>query len=480
MTPRAQSGFDDRAVSLGSPSVGGDMAFVSSAARNDEAPLETPIRGEGGQAVDVGVARRDVSPPIGVDLCGFIAREGPNTGIHDPLYATALVASDAARSVALTVCDLIGLGARTVARLRAAVEARTGIPAAAQMYACTHTHGGPDTGVITTTGAADPGYLARLETTIVEAVVEARARMAPARIGWQRGTCDAAFNRRQPPGAVWSVDPDLLVARIERLDGSPMAALLHYTCHPTASGPGVRLVTSDWCGVARGVLERAGAGTVLAVNGAAGDVNAKMETRGLAAAEGAGRRIGDAALELWQAADVTDAHAIGASSAHVPLTLGPLPERPELVRLWDAWQRTMRTERPGTVAYRGAMVTHRDYVQKLTRLTYGSDLLPEIAVETQALRLGPVIVASLPGEFFNAYGRQVKAAAPDRPVMVAGWTNDNVGYFPTRDQYPHGGYEVDVAYKYYGFPSAWTAESGEAVTAEATTLVRELLSRSGG
>src|SRR5690348_8698470 len=201
--------------------------------------------------MNVGIARRDISPPIGVDLCGFSARDGPNVGVHDPLFVTSLIASDGESTVALTVCDLIGLGARTVGRLRAEVERGTGIPAGSQMYACTHTHGGPDTGVITTTGAADPSYLAKLETTIVETVVEAHSRRGPARIGWRRGACDAAFNRRQPPGTVWPIDPDLLVARIERLDGTPLAALLHYTCHPTAAGPSVRLVTSDWCGVAR-------------------------------------------------------------------------------------------------------------------------------------------------------------------------------------------------------------------------------------
>lgn len=430
--------------------------------------------------MNVGVARRDVGPPIGVDLCGFIARDGPNIGVHDPLYATALVASDGDRVVALTVCDLIGLGARTVARLRAAVQQRTGIPAAAQMYACTHTHGGPDTGVITTTGAADPTYLAGLETAIVEAVAEAHTRAEPARIGWARGACDAAFNRRQPPDAAWPIDPDLLVARLERLDGSPLAALLHYTCHPTASGAGVRLVTSDWCGVARGSLEEAGSGPVLIVNGAAGDVNAKMEARGLAAAGRAGRQIGEVALELWTSAPTSDATMVDAESAMVPLALAPLPGASELARLWQEWQRILRTEQPGSAAYRGALVTHRDYVQKVARLTFGSDPLPEIAAETQALLIGPVLVASLPGEFFNAYGRQVKAAAPDHPVMVAAWTNDNVGYFPTREQYPYGGYEVEVAYRYYGFPSVWTADSGEAVVAQAATLVRDLLNRDRG
>ena len=239
-------------------------------------------------------------------------------------------------------------------------------------------------------------------------------------------------------------------------------------------------MTSDWCGVARGVLEQAGSGPVLVVNGAAGDVNAKMEARGLAAADHAGRRIGDVALELWKATKAADVGHIGAGSASVPLTFGPLPGVSEMARLWEEWQHILRTEPRAGSRYRGAIVTHRDYVQRVARLTFGSDPLPEIAVETQALLLGPVVVASLPGEFFNAYGRQVKATAPDAPVMVAAWTNDNVGYFPTREQYAYGGYEVDVAYKYYGFPSVWMVESGEAVAGHAARLVRELLGMEDG
>ena len=88
----------------------------------------------------IGIARRDVTPRVGLDLSGFIAREGPCAGVHDPLYLTALVAEENDRLVALVSCDLIGLGAATVRRVRERVARSSGIPAEAQLYACTHTH----------------------------------------------------------------------------------------------------------------------------------------------------------------------------------------------------------------------------------------------------------------------------------------------------------------------------------------------------
>src|SRR6185312_11206865 len=105
-----------------------------------------------------------------------------------------------------------------VRRLRAAVERQTGIPAAAQMYACTHTHGGPETGVIAGTGDADPAYLLDLEARLVAVVAAAADRQQPATIGWARGTCAASFNRRAPNDPAAPLDPALLIARLMDAD----------------------------------------------------------------------------------------------------------------------------------------------------------------------------------------------------------------------------------------------------------------------
>lgn len=37
-----------------------------------------------------GVARSEITPPIGVELTGYAARQQPSTGILEPLYARAL------------------------------------------------------------------------------------------------------------------------------------------------------------------------------------------------------------------------------------------------------------------------------------------------------------------------------------------------------------------------------------------------------
>src|SRR5205085_10013265 len=53
-----------------------------------------------------GVARVEITPPVGYPLGGYSARKGPSTGIQHPLYATVLLLRAAGQSVPLVSCAL--------------------------------------------------------------------------------------------------------------------------------------------------------------------------------------------------------------------------------------------------------------------------------------------------------------------------------------------------------------------------------------
>ncbi|MGH2459408.1 MAG: hypothetical protein ACRDIY_11135 [Chloroflexota bacterium] len=424
----------------------------------------------------IGVARVEVTPPVGVDLSGFIAREGPCAGVHDPLFLTALVAEDAGRRVALVSCDLLGLGAATVRRVRARVEERVGIPADAQLFACTHTHAGPETGVIGDWVDPDPAYLQRLERDLADVACAAADRLEPARIGWARGVCHAAHNRVLARAGQddTRIDPEVLVARIDSEGGEPRATIVHYTCHPVAAGHENRLASADWWGVARRELEAIGTGPVVAVNGAGGDINPRMEARGFAAVERTGQAVASVAAELWSGAKATPAGGVAAARADVPLAMLPLADADRIAGLWRQWEATVREHPAGGVAYRSGRVIYHDFARRLAAHHWGSAPVPRYTGETQVLRIGPLVIVALPGEFFSAYGLRIKASSPARATLVAGWANDNLGYFPTPEAFPIGGYEMDLAARYYGYPAPWAPEAGVAVTERAIELTRQV------
>ncbi|MBT7095989.1 hypothetical protein HN937_01365, partial [Candidatus Poribacteria bacterium] len=56
-----------------------------------------------------GVASRDITPPVGVDLTGYGGRPSGCTSIHDQLHARALALSDGAVTVVLVSLDVLGI-----------------------------------------------------------------------------------------------------------------------------------------------------------------------------------------------------------------------------------------------------------------------------------------------------------------------------------------------------------------------------------
>src|SRR5437763_48285 len=79
-------------------------------------------------------------------------------------------------------CGLIGLGRNLVQQVRRQVAALAGIPAAAQLFHCSHTHSGPETGVLTTIGQPDAAYLLSLEERLAQVVAQAARDTAPVQV----------------------------------------------------------------------------------------------------------------------------------------------------------------------------------------------------------------------------------------------------------------------------------------------------------
>ena len=90
--------------------------------------------------VTAGFYRVDITPPVGAPLAGFAARQGVSTGIHDPLFAHALVLDNGTNATAFVSVDVLGLAADFVHRVREMIEARIGLQAQSVMVSATHTH----------------------------------------------------------------------------------------------------------------------------------------------------------------------------------------------------------------------------------------------------------------------------------------------------------------------------------------------------
>src|SRR5437870_6102860 len=93
--------------------------------------------------------------------------------------------------------------------------------------------------------------------------------------------------------------------------------------------------------------------------------------------------------------------------------------------------------------------------------------LPPVPAEVSAFRIGPLAAVTVPGELFTEIGMRIKAASPFAAPLIAGYSNGSIGYIPTVEAYPEGGYEVTHACRVD--PGA-----GTLIEAEAGRLLREL------
>ncbi len=403
--------------------------------------------------IRAGVAIHDITPPPGTPMSGFAARTEPATGVRDPLTIRALAVDD---TVLVTV-DVVGLNEG----LCETVRRRCAVAVTHVVVHATHTHSGPSCTPGRLGDEADEAWLDDLLTACVETIDRAVAAREPVRIKAGYGDDpDVARNRRRSGGPV---DRALPVVRFDRPDGSALAILTAYACHPVVLGADNTLFSGDYPAEVRHQLERELGGTALFATGCAGDANTgHFPSDSFAAVSSRARtfeerdRVGAVVARAVANAHLSmgDEYVAGASTT-VPLTID-LPDRTQVQQDAQRWTARAESADAGTVAL-------------LTAWTRWANDLPVDPPNSwegsvTVLRWGPAVLVALPGEPFAGIGMQIRHELERRGVgvvLVIGYANGTPGYVPTRDEYDHGGYEVDDAHRYYGMPGPFARDSAE-------------------
>jgi hypothetical protein len=70
---------------------------------------------------------------------------------------------------------------------------------------------------------------------------------------------------------------------------------------------------------------------------------------------------------------------------------------------------------------------------------------PKLACEVQAIRIGPMGIATNGAEYFCEYGLRIKKASKHASTWVVSLANEWIGYVPTAQAFVGGGYEPRTA-----------------------------------
>lgn len=268
------------------------------------------------------MARADVTPPVGIyHRMWGAATHDRATGVHRPLTATALVfqaldepASTATEQV-LIADDHCLLWAGEMETLRTAICRETGLAPEQFVVAFSHTHAA---GLMGLEREGLPGgelirpYLKQLGEQMARLVDEARCSIRPATITYGVGRCSLAANRDFWDAAsgqfVCGFNPDgptdetVLVARVTDDDGKSVATVVNYACHPTTLAWQNTLISPDYPGAMREVVEQATGAPCVFLQGASGDLGPREGFVGdTEVADRNGRQLGHAVLAALEA-----------------------------------------------------------------------------------------------------------------------------------------------------------------------------------
>ena len=366
------------------------------------------------------------APTIG----GFPRWRWRAEGVRDQVGARALLLEEPGARVALVSVEIL----LVPEALDAAVRARLAdLGLDALVLAATHTHAGPGgywdsvAGRWGATGPYDPATFARLADDVTAAVREAWAARAPATLAVTRARIEGLVRNRTGAEA----DGRLLVARLSRPGGEPVAELVGFPAHATLLGKSNHLVSGDW----PGRLLTAGArGPRIFFQGALGDQSVRLPPTSVSPGEAEhaayARLLGDS-IDALESGPVEPSPRLAVASAEVVLP----PLGPGVVPAW---------------------------LRPAARTLLGG-LLPGTARVT-AVRLGSLLLVATPAEPVEAVGRAWRAAAGPGAELIS-LASGYVGYVDTAARFTAGAGEARRSY--YGPALAERLEAAVAAAARA-------------
>lgn len=392
------------------------------------------------QAVELqaGVAKSNITPPLGGSMYGYGARgSNVSAGVHDPIFAKAIVLSDGTQKLAVVTLDLGSMPRESTLNIRKLVQDATDIDTV--LLVASHTHSAPS--LVAGFPNQDSPYIGELESKIAEAIAAANDKLQPATIGVGWGRAEEGHNRRwvNDDGTVtmlWGnrerkptkpLDYAVGVIAVDTPAGKPIATLVNFSCHPVVLGPENLLISADYPGAMMGQLENEVGGQAMFVQGAAGDINPFWDKT--APEDGAFEQVTKMGETIAKEVQRVRGE-IAQWETDVQLDLAR--QEYELQQRWDFDDPDAKKS------------ADPDFARIMQY--YLDGFKRERNAEVNTVLIGSrIALATFPGEFFVEHGLHLKESSVIKNTFFVGYTNGAVGYFPTIRAAAEGGYGATSA-----------------------------------
>ena len=358
--------------------------------------------------LQLGYSQAIITPSLEhpVFLAGFGQNRRAET-VHDDLTVRAMALKYDHTTLILAALDLIGFVSPDVLEVTRRIQAK--VPGVQVVLASTHTHHGPDTmglwGSDSSHSGVNQGYIASLKEKIITTMLSSLENMQAVSLKTASvHVPGVAKNARDPE----IMDDELTTAQFcHDQTAQPVVTLFNFPCHPEVLWEHNPHISADYPGVLRRKVEESTGAPCIFFSGALGGMmTPDVVEHSFEEAEQMGIKLALIGLEALKSYETVDVYPT--------ISLKKKEITPKLTNI-------------------------------LFKLAFRRKLLPDVrnrngrvATEVNLLKIGPLWLATVPGELFPKLGIMLKESmqrAGAGTAGVIGLANNELGYILPKEDF---------------------------------------------
>ena len=415
----------------------------------------------------MGFAETDITPKVSVEMVGFNRTDNMSRGILDSLKAEVSVWEDDGLSCLITI-DNIGFSTNKANRLRDMIAALIYESRERVMLSFSHTHAAANTDV-------ENEYYEMICRRICDAAEEAKASMTEVLVGW--GNVEAAIgeNRRK---ASSKVDRRVGILKVcSAKSGKVNLIILRLTAHCNVLKADNYLISADYFGAVRKAFQEKYCCPIMIVQGSAGNIAPKYYHANYTPIDGRGDKFINSVTALEDVAQEVISKVEKVFDNIEAIENANIYTYSEYVTLESRVPDTIEAQQTADEALKYCGIDGREWLGEVENLINKGIFMQKDSMEMQYFGIGDWCLCGISNETMTEFALETAQNLGNPYFFLNGYTNGCGSYFPSKEEYDLGGYEVYWAmllyYSAYGRVYPYNRESFDIVTAYAVEKFKE-------
>lgn len=378
----------------------------------------------------MGFAEVDITPAYNVQTIGFNREDNLSRGVLHSLLAQVSIWQSGTGKCCLVAIDHIGFTSQNANLLRDRIAKKLCIGQENVMLCFSHTHSAPNTSL-------EPAYFHFLCEQVLQGVSKAERSLTPVTAAWGVATADIGVNRRNLQGVL-----DRRIGMLKVVDaatGRLRLLILRVAAHANVLQRDNYLISSDFIGITRRLLEEKYDCKVMITQGASGNVKPKY----------------GGSLEALEALDKMAAGIAAAISTWVDkLTPRGIDRLTMFSGIAPCFADVPPMDQARSIAeeaLRESRISGDKWLEEVARLHREGVKQQGAHIEVQYFVLNDGCLCGVADEVMCELAVDVTGSCNDSHIHFGGYTNGCDGYLPTAEEYDRGGYELHSYLLYYHY-----------------------------